>query len=114
MRQMENLFLIGLETSGLDGQIFGSLLDFVALLSMVLWSLVILTAVIRFVGIRIFKRAASRSALDALGTLSPIEVPAVRESAQTQLVSHHSVEVEVIPRRFEPSTHALVDASVMV
>lgn len=55
--------LIGLATFAWDGETFGSLLDFVAQLSVVLWSLVLLTAVIRFAGMRIYRGAAARTAL---------------------------------------------------
>jgi hypothetical protein len=50
-------------TFGRDGAMFEGLLGFVAQLSVVLWCLVVFTAVIRFVGIRIYRRAA-RAALN--------------------------------------------------
>lgn len=49
-------------TFGRDGAMFESLLGFVAQLSMVLWTLVILTAVIRYFGIRIYRARAARAA----------------------------------------------------
>ena len=48
-------------TFGRDGALFESLLDFVAQLSLVLWSMVTLTVVIRFFGIRFYRRAARRA-----------------------------------------------------
>ncbi|THJ67358.1 hypothetical protein E8P82_04420 [Arthrobacter echini] len=56
------------ETFGRDGAMFESLLGFVAELSIVLWSLVILTVLLRFVGVRIYRRGA-RSA--PAGTIAP-------------------------------------------
>ena len=50
-------------TFGRDGAMFEGLLGFVAQLSLVLWGLVFLTVVIRFVGIRIYRRGAARTAL---------------------------------------------------
>jgi hypothetical protein len=47
-------------TFGRDGAMFESLLGFVAQLSLVLWGLVVFTAIIRFVGIRIYRRGISR------------------------------------------------------
>ena len=49
------------QTFGRDSAMFEGLLGFVAQLSLVLWGLVILTAVIRFVGIRIYRRSAARA-----------------------------------------------------
>ncbi|MDQ0768142.1 hypothetical protein QF031_000891 [Pseudarthrobacter defluvii] len=48
-------------TFGRDGAMFESLLGFVAQLSLVLWSLVTFTVVIRFVGIRFYRRAARKA-----------------------------------------------------
>ena len=50
-------------TFGRDGAMFESLLGFVGQLSLVLWSLVILTVVMRFVGIRIYRRGAASTGL---------------------------------------------------
>lgn len=68
------------QTFGRDGAMFESLLGFVAQLSLVLWGLVMLTAVIRFVGIRIYRRGvavtapvetvASSAAVPAAGQLT--------------------------------------------
>ncbi|WP_457945852.1 hypothetical protein ACTAQI_11020 [Pseudarthrobacter sp. alpha12b] len=48
-------------TFGRDGAMFESLLGFVAQMSLVLWSLVTVTVVIRFVGIRFYRRSARRA-----------------------------------------------------
>jgi hypothetical protein len=50
-------------TFGRDGAMFQSLLGFVGQLSVVLWGLVFLTAIIRFVTIPIYRRGAARTAL---------------------------------------------------
>lgn len=63
MTHIESAAVTGQATFGRDGAMFESLLGFVAQLSVVLWSLVILTAVIRFVGIRIYRRGAAGTAL---------------------------------------------------
>ncbi|HEY1158391.1 MAG TPA: hypothetical protein VGE95_19170 [Arthrobacter sp.] len=59
-------------TFGRDGAMFESLLGFVAQLSLVLWSVVTLTVVIRFIGIRFYRRAARR----ALARIAAAAAPA--------------------------------------
>ena len=59
----ESVAVTAQATFGRDGAMFEGLLGFVAQLSVVLWSLVILTAVIRFVGIRMYRHGAARTAL---------------------------------------------------
>jgi hypothetical protein len=63
MTHIESVAVTAQATFGRDGAMFESLLGFVAQLSVVLWGLVIFTAVIRFVGIRIYRRGAGRTAL---------------------------------------------------
>ena len=60
-------------TFGRDGAMFESLLSFVAQMSLVLWGLVTLTVVIRFLGIRFYRRAARRALarMAAAGTAVP-------------------------------------------
>jgi hypothetical protein len=70
MTQIESVALTAQSTFGRDGAMFESLLGFVAQLSVVLWILVTLTAVIRFVGIRIYRRGAARAA--RVETVAPI------------------------------------------
>ncbi len=78
-------------TFGRDGAMFESLLGFVAQLSLVLWSVVTLTVVIRFIGIRFYRRAARRALARARAAVpNPAEdaatgsgagVPGPREAA---------------------------------
>ena len=62
---------------GRDGAMFEGLLGFVAQLSVALWGLVVLTAVLRFVGIRIYRHAAARKALVTSEAAPTADVPAV-------------------------------------
>ena len=76
MMQVGNVVTVtGQVTFGRDAAMFESLLSFVAQLSVVLWALVTLTLVIRFVGIFMYRRGAARTAL--VGAVVPSEtVPA--------------------------------------
>ena len=66
------------QTFGRDSAMFEGLLGFVAQLSVVLWGLVILTAVIRFVGIRMYRRSAARAArVDTVAPSAAEPAPAV-------------------------------------
>ena len=71
-RLEENVTETVQSTFGRDGAMFEGLLGFVAQLSVALWSLVILTAVIRFVGIRVYRHAAIRR---AVATTEPAPEP---------------------------------------
>lgn len=65
----------GQVTFGRDAAMFESLLSFVAQLSVVLWALVVLTLVIRFIGIFMYRRGAARTAV--VDAVAPSEsVPA--------------------------------------
>jgi len=75
-RLEENVTETVQSTFGRDGAMFEGLLGFVAQLSVALWSLVILTAVIRFVGMRIYRRAAARRALAEVEVAPTTAVPA--------------------------------------
>ena len=75
MTHIESVAMAAPATFGRDGAMFESLLGFVAQLSWVLWGLVVLTAVIRFFGIRIYRRGAARTAPVATGA-SSAAVPA--------------------------------------
>ncbi len=82
MTHIESVAMTAPATFGRDGAMFESLLGFVAQLSWVLWGLVILTAVIRFVGIRIYRRGAARTA--PVATVAPsaaVRAAAVRTTA---------------------------------
>ncbi|WP_314214121.1 hypothetical protein [Pseudarthrobacter equi] len=65
MRDIESFAVPAQATFGRDGAMFEGLLDFVAQLSLVLWGLVVLTVVIRFVGVGMYRRGATRRALAA-------------------------------------------------
>jgi hypothetical protein len=67
MTHIENVAMTAQMTFGRDGAMFEGLLGFVAQLSMALWGLVILTTIIRFVGIWLYRRGAARAALAAAG-----------------------------------------------
>lgn len=88
MTHIETVAVTAQATFGRDGAMFSGLLGFVAQLSVVLWGLVILTAVIRFVGIRIYRSGGARTA--DVGTVAPAAArPAAagpRATAETSLV----------------------------
>jgi len=95
-RLEENVTETVQSTFGRDGAMFEGLLGFVAQLSVALWSLVILTAVIRFVGIRVYRHAAIRR---AVATTEPAPEP----------VSAPAPEPEPAPA---PAPHAVVTPAV--
>lgn len=92
MMIVKSVMVTGQGTFGRDGAMFESLLGFVAQLSVVLWSLVILTAVVRFVGIRAYRHT------------TVIEVPVTAEvsSAAVQMACARSAPV----RPAEAATNA--------
>lgn len=61
MTHFESVAVTAQMTFGRDGAMFAGLLGFVGQLSVGVWGLVILTAVMRFVGIRIYGRGAART-----------------------------------------------------
>ena len=78
MTRIESVAVAAQSTFGRDGAMFESLLDFVAQLSLVLWILVTLTAVMRFVGIRIYRRSAARIArVETVAPAAPVSAAAV-------------------------------------
>jgi len=86
-------------TFGRDGAMFESLLDFVAQLSLVLWSVVTLTVLIRFIGIQFYRRAARR-ALARIPTAeasAPGPAAAVDSGAGTPRPGKSSAKPSVIP-----------------
>ncbi len=112
MRQMGSVSLIGLETVDWNGNTFGSLLGFVAQLSVGLWSLVILTAVIRFVCISAYRRSAERTALVECGVASSAEPATAGEIDQTQQVAGHLTDAGLVrPALPESAVHVLDDPS---
>jgi type IV secretory pathway TrbD component len=58
----ESVTLIAQATFGRDSAMFEGLLGFVAQLSVVLWGLVLLTVVVRYVGVGMYRRGARRRA----------------------------------------------------
>jgi hypothetical protein len=55
VRHLENVTVSAQATFGRDGAMFDSFVGFIAQLSLVLWVLVVLTMIVRFVGIRIYR-----------------------------------------------------------
>lgn len=55
VRHLENITVSAQATFGRDGAMFDSFVGFIAQLSLVLWVLVVLTIIVRFVGIRIYR-----------------------------------------------------------
>ncbi|WP_104163307.1 hypothetical protein [Cryobacterium sp. N22] len=91
-------------TFGRDGAMFEGLLGFVAQLSVALWSLVILTAVIRFVGMRIYRHAAARKALAETEAARRAAVPApVAVSARVPLDAPRTRRAEPLPAARTPA-----------
>jgi hypothetical protein len=96
MTHIESVAVTAQATFGRDGAMFESLLGFVAQLSVVLWGLVIFTAVIRFVGIRIYRRGAGRTAL-------------VETVAPSAAVPSAAVPTAAVPTTAVPTTTAESD-----
>lgn len=116
----ESIAVTEQSTFGRDGAMFEGLLGFVAQLSVALWSLVILTAVIRFVGMRIYRHAAARRALVEPEAAPIAAVPATAVTSATvplgaprtrraePLRPAHSAHVPAahVPSAHAPSAHA--------
>jgi hypothetical protein len=106
MTHIESVAVTAQATFGRDGAMFESLLGFVAQLSVVLWSLVIFTAVIRFVGIRIYRRGAARTAL--VETVAPsAAVPTA--AAPTTAAPTTTAEIDLV----QPAAGQLTDAGLV-
>ena len=111
--RMENVAFTGLESYGWDRETFGILLDFVAQLSVVLWSLVILTAIIRFLGLWLYRSSAARTALIESGYAIRVEPYVVGRLDLVQPSAGHLADVGPIPlRRSVSAQRVLVDASM--
>ena len=85
----ESVTLIAQATFGRDSAMFEGLLGFVAQVSVVLWGLVLLTVVMRFIGVGMYRRGARRRAARAtlVDTLTPsAAVPAAAVPAITAVV----------------------------
>lgn len=116
----ESISLTEQSTFGRDGAMFEGLLGFVAQLSVALWSLVILTAVIRFVGMRIYRHAAARRALvepeaapiaavPATAVTSakvPLGAPRTRRAEPLRPAHSAHVPSAHVPSAHVPSAHA--------
>ncbi|VXB72735.1 conserved hypothetical protein [Arthrobacter sp. 9AX] len=76
MTPIESVAVTAQATFGRDGAMFEGLLGFVAQLSLVLWSVVVFTVIVRFVGIRIYRRSSARSAR-AKAAAAGAAVPAI-------------------------------------
>lgn len=100
MTQVESVAVTAQATFGRDSAMFESLLGFVAQLSVVLWSLVTLTVVIRFVGIRIYRRGAARTAL--VETVAP-------SAAVPAAVPTTAAEIDLV----QPAAGQLTDAGLV-
>lgn len=94
-------------TFGRDGALFEALLGFVAQMSLVLWALVIVTVLFRFVGIRVYRRAARRGAArQAAVVASPVDSPADLLPPAVTAVIDAAVEAA------QPAVNAVIDAAV--
>ena len=85
----ESVTLIAQATFGRDSAMFEGLLGFVAQLSVVLWGLVLLTVVVRFIGVGMYRRGARRRAARAtlVDTLTPsAAVPAAAAPTITAVI----------------------------
>lgn len=80
MRYVNGVALIGETIFGGSAALVRSLLGFVAQMSLVLWGLVILTTVLRFVSIVVYRRATQRKALRWTDKLNSA-LPAPRSDA---------------------------------
>lgn len=101
MSPIESVAVTAQATFGRDGAMLEGLLSFVAQLSLVLWSLVVFTVILRFVGIRLYRRSAVQAArAEATGTSAA--VPAISlSSAAVPTMSTTAVPVmaamDVVP-----------------
>jgi len=100
---------------------FESLLGFVAQLSLVLWSVVTLTVIIRFIGIRFYRRAARRAltritAAGASATATPEAAAAGASAAAPAVTAVVLPAIAVVPAiaagmdLLQPANIPLVDA----
>ncbi|MDN3935102.1 hypothetical protein QWJ39_02090 [Arthrobacter sp. YD4] len=93
-------------TFGRDGALFEALLGFVAQMSLVLWALVIFTVLIRFVGIRVYRRAARRGAARQAAVVAPVDSPADLLPPAVTAVIDAAVDAA------QPAVSAVIDAAV--
>ncbi|MEV8039459.1 hypothetical protein [Arthrobacter sp. NPDC080082] len=93
-------------TFGRDGALFEALLAFVAQMSLVLWALVIFTVLIRFVGIRVYRRAARHGATRQAAVVAPVDSPADLLPPAVTAVIDAAVDAA------QPAVSAVIDAAV--
>jgi hypothetical protein len=87
MTHIEGVAVVAQATFGRDGAMFEGLLDVVAQLSVVLWAMVILTIIFRFVGIRIYRHGAARRVrLQAAEPSHAVPAPTVTATTGTDFV----------------------------
>src|SRR3954454_2919728 len=86
--------VLAAQTFGRDGAMFQNLLEFVAQLSVVLWAVVIITVLIRFVGVRIYRPRRTHPTLVATPAL--VAPHAVTEAEVLDAVPTTTGEVDVI------------------
>lgn len=94
-------------TFGRDGALFEALLSFVAQMSLVLWALVFVTVLFRFVGIRVYRRAARRGAArQAAVVASPVDSPG------DLLPPAVTAAIDAAVEAAQPAVNAVIDAAV--
>lgn len=71
MTHIESLAVVAQATFGRDGALFAGLLSFVSQLSVVLWTAVAVTVIVRYVGTRIYQRAAARASAARMERAAP-------------------------------------------
>lgn len=101
----EGVALIAQATFGRDSAMFEGLLGFVAQLSVGLWALVILTVVMRFVGVGMYRRGARRRAARAALAETVAPIAAVPAAAVPSAV----VPTAAVPTAVVPTTTAVID-----
>jgi hypothetical protein len=108
MTHIESAAMAAPATFGRDGAMFESLLGFVGQLSVVLWGLVMLTVVIRFVGIRIYRRGAARAALvEAVAPSATVPNAAVPAPAGTATIT----EIDLVQPAARQLSGTVTDAT---
>ena len=103
MMHVASLTVAKQATLGQHGTTFEDVLGFVAQLSMVLWSLVILTTIIRFIGIQKYRRNAIRTTGAETPTQSAT-VTAPHQLSDSGLARLGLIEVDTAEAEAKPSS----------
>ncbi|HET8879211.1 MAG TPA: hypothetical protein VFN00_07140 [Arthrobacter sp.] len=111
MTQIATLVVPAQTTFGRDGALFEALLGFVAQLSLVLWALVIFTVFLRFVGIRIYRRAAKRAAASQSAT-SGSSIPAPLDAPIDVVPPAVAAVIDAAIEAAQPAVSAVIDAAI--